>query len=369
MAGDIYSLVVVCVGLLLNFVLFNRFPKLPPSRKCEETPTISIIIPARNEEQNLAHLLGDLQVQSLKPDEIICVDDNSSDGTAKIADFFGATLISLHDKPKGWTGKSWACQNGANLATGELLLFLDADVRLGIDGLARLVQAHSENNCTISVHPFHETDKPYEQLSLLFNLVEIAANGTTMPWELTLGLHGPVILIPRTHYDLIGGHEVIRNVVIEDLALGKELKKAHLPYKLFIGDENISYKMYSSGLVSLCQGWVKNMAAGAAMTSLPALIMVYLWVGSITCCPYYLAKYAIIGNLPMILAHAVLYLLWVIVLYLLAKKIGRFNPFFIVFFPILVISFLFLFILSVIKRLLGLPVTWKGRIVAGEDKV
>lgn len=368
MAVEIYSLVIVCIGLLLNLVLFNRFPKLPARQKSTQTPTFSIIIPARDEEQNLACLLGDLQVQSLKPDEIICVDDDSSDGTAKIAESFGATLISLHDKPQGWTGKTWACQNGANLATGELLLFLDADVRLGVDGLARLVQAYKENNCTISVQPFHKTEKPYEQLSLLFNLIQIAANGTTLPWDSTLGLHGPVILIPKTDYDLIGGHETIRNVVVEDLALGHQLKKAHLPYKLFIGDENISYKMYSSGLVSLFQGWVKCIAGGASITSLLSLFMIFLWISSIAGSPYYLAQFAISGNLPMLLAHSGLYLLWVIILYLLAKKIGRFHLLYIVFFPILIISFLFLFIFSLIKRLLGLPVTWKGRVIAGEDK-
>jgi len=368
MASDIYSLAIVCIGLLLNLVLFSHFPKLPPVRKRGYQPKVSIIIPARNEEENLSHLLGDLEAQSFKPYEVICVDDDSCDGTAKIAKSYHATLISLHNKPQGWTGKTWACQNGANLATGELFLFLDADVRLGSDGLARLIQAFNENECTISVQPFHKTEKPYEQISLLFNLVQIAANGTTLPWDATLGLHGPMIFIPKEHYKEIGGHESVRSVVVEDLALGQELKKAKLPHKLFIGDEELSYRMYSTGLKSIFQGWVKNFATGAANTSFLMFTMIFFWIGSLTNSLRYLIQYAISGNQPMLLAHVGLYLVWVIILAVISRKIGRFHPLAFVFFPILVLAFLLIFIVSLCKRLLGLPIFWKGRVVAGRKK-
>jgi len=131
MTFEIFNLIIMCMGLAFSVLLFYRFPKLPAARNGSECPTISIIIPARDEEKNLQLLLKDLQAQSVKPLEIICVNDDSSDGTAQVAESFSATLINLHNKPDGWTGKTWACQNGADMAAGSLLLFLDADVMLG----------------------------------------------------------------------------------------------------------------------------------------------------------------------------------------------------------------------------------------------
>jgi 4,4'-diaponeurosporenoate glycosyltransferase len=233
-------------------VLFYHLPLLPGVRnKPENFPSISVIIPARNEEISLPLLLKDLSAQSLPAFEIICMDDASEDATAQTALCFGEHLLSVHDKPKGWTGKSWACQKGAEAAKGDVLLFLDADVRLGKDCLRWLVQAYSECGCIISVQPYHQTEINYEQFSLMFNLVQIAANGSALPKPVNIGLCGPVVLISQADYALAGGHKVARNSVIEDLALGMELKKASIPYQLFMGDTDISYRMYSGGLGSL----------------------------------------------------------------------------------------------------------------------
>ena len=132
----IIEFVIVLIGLVVTPVLFYHFPRLPETRsKDVHFPTISVIIPARNEEKNLSLLLKDMNTQSASPFEIICVDDESSDSTAQIAESYGVKVLSLRDKPQGWTGKSWACQNGANAAKGELLLFLDADVRLEQNGI------------------------------------------------------------------------------------------------------------------------------------------------------------------------------------------------------------------------------------------
>jgi 4,4'-diaponeurosporenoate glycosyltransferase len=250
-------------------VLFYHLPLLPGVRnKPENFPSISVIIPARNEEKSLLLLLKDLNAQSVPAFEIICVDDASEDATAQTALCFGVRLLSVHDKPKGWTGKSWACQKGAKAAKGDVLLFLDADVRLGKDGLRRLVQAYSDCGCIVSVQPYHQTEKSYEQFSLMFNLVQIAANGSALPKPVNIGLCGPVMLISQADYALAGGHKVARNSVIEDLALGMELKKAGIPYQLFMGDADISYRMYCGGLGSLLQGWVKNLASGGSQNVL-----------------------------------------------------------------------------------------------------
>lgn len=369
MTFEVVNLIILSLGIAFSVILFNRFPALPAAKKIGDFPPVSIIIPARNEEQNLQLLLKDLQAQSLKPHEIICANDDSSDGTAQVAEANGVTLINLDDKPEGWTGKTWACQNGANVATGSLLLFLDADVRLGKDGLSRLVQAYLNEGSTISVQPYHLTEKPYEQLSLVFNLVQIAANGTTLPWKTNIGVHGPVLLIPKTDYDTIGGHASVRQCVVEDMAFGQKLKEWQLPYQLFMGDEDVSYRMYPGGLRSLVQGWVKNFAVGAAKTPIAAFLMTFFWIGSMANVPFYLLDALLNDKLPMIIAYGVLYPLWVVVLIILSKKIGRFQILPILFFPVLIIAFLLIFIISLITKAFRLPVRWKGRLIAGEDKV
>lgn len=232
----------------------------------------------------------------------------------------------------------------------------------------RLVRAFQACGCTISVQPYHLTEKPYEQLSLVFNLVQIAANGTTLPWKTNIGVHGPVLLIPKADYEQIGGHESVRQCVVEDMAFGKKLKENDLPYQLFMGDEDVAYRMYPGGLRSLVQGWIKNFAVGAAKTPLAAFFMSFFWIGSMANVPFYLVDAILENQLPMIIAYGLLYPLWVIALIVLSRKIGRFHTLPILFFPVLIIAFLLIFIISLVTKALGLPVRWKGRLISGEDK-
>ena len=363
------ELAIVLIGLAVTPVLFYHFPRLPGIKKTENSfPSVSVIIPARNEENNLPLLLEDLNKQTYPAYEIICIDDASEDATGKIALLYDATLISLNDKPEGWTGKSWACQRGADVATGELLLFLDADVRLGPDGLRKLMQKYSDCDCTISVQPYHKTEKAYEQLSMLFNLVQLAANGTAMSKPLSLGLYGPVILMSHSDYNKIGGHESVRKSIVEDMALGQQLKKEGLPYQLFIGDKDIYFRMYGNGLRSLLQGWVKNQAAGAAKTPLHLFLMVFFWITSLTSVPLHMIIFVSSGNMSWLAIYSLLYVVWISALSVLTRKVGNFRPWAIVFYPISVLVLIGVFTVSIFKKAFGLSVIWKGREIAVEDE-
>lgn len=361
--------VIVLIGFAATAVLFYRFPKLPEAGTDDKRfPAVSVIIPARNEEKNIALLLGDLRSQSLSPLEIICVDDSSKDATAQVASAYGARVISLDNKPEGWTGKAWACQNGADAAQGELLLFLDADVRLGRNGVLRLVQEFANSGCTISVQPYHKTEKVCEQLSMLFNLVQIAANGIAMPKERSIGLYGPVILIARSDYIKVGGHKSVRKSIVEDIALGLRLKGEGLSYRLFVGDEEIAFRMYGGGLRSLLQGWVKNIASGAVKTPPPVFVMVFFWLASLASVPLQMVKMAAWSQLIWFAIYSGLYVSWAIILSFLSRRIGRFKFWDAIFFPILVIAFFGVVIVSVISKVFGLKVRWKGRAIVAEEK-
>jgi len=370
MALIIVEFIIALIGLAATLVLFYRVPKLPERRETAgHMRSFSVIIPARNEEHNLRLLLEDLRTQSLTPLEIICVDDDSSDATAQIAKSYGVKVISLLNKPDDWTGKTWACQNGANAAAGELLIFLDADVRLEKNGIARLLQAYSDDGCTISVQPFHSTQRMYEQFSLLFNLIQIAANGTALPKPMGVGLYGPVILIPKSDYLKINGHESVRKSVVEDIALGRRLAQEGIPYKLYVSDREIAFRMYSEGFRSLIQGWVKNIASGAARTPAPVLWMVFFWVTSMISAPVHIVVFAAYKTVFLMALYSALYLIWVFALYRLSKRAGQFFVTAVVFYPILLLVFISIFFVSMFKRIFGLKVTWKGRAILGEEKM
>ncbi len=165
---------------------------------------LSIIIPARNEEFNLPTLLRSIASQSVTPREIIVVDDGSADHTSDVALRFGAKVVVPQPLPAGWRGKTWACHQGARAASGNLLMFLDADTWFEPDGLARVLAGYvvQHSRCpehqnrlkpelqtesdpalcgAFSVGPFHTVQKLYEELSLFFNLCMVVG---TVPYGL-----------------------------------------------------------------------------------------------------------------------------------------------------------------------------------------
>ncbi len=365
----VLELLIVLAGLAATAILFYHIPVLPAVKgKITHPPTVSVIIPARDEERTLPLLLGDLKKQTLPVFEVICVDDASHDHTASIAQAYGARVVRLNTKPEGWMGKTWACQNGADVAKGELLLFLDADVRLESDGIQTLLQTYLQQECPLSVQPYHTTKRWVEQLSLLFNLVQTGANGMALPKPMVTGLFGPVILLSRQDYQAVGEHRGVCTSVAEDMVLGMRLRKAGLPFRLYVGSQSVSFRMYAGGLRALLQGWTKNMASGAAHIPKRVFALTFVWITSLLSVPLQLVKHAVWQNWGWVTVYAVLYLVWVSVLTILAKKIGRFRWIAIALHPVLTLTLLGVFVVSAVKKVFGFPTIWKGRAVETREK-
>ena len=357
-----FMLILSIVGMAMTGILFYHFPRLPHfSDKTGETPTVSVIIPARNEAQNLPLILEDLKKQTIPIVDIICVDDSSSDDTAAVALAHGAFVIQLKEKPAQWMGKSWACQCGAAQARGELLLFIDADVRLGHQAIEALVHQQMLQQAVISVQPYHHTQQFYEQLSLFFNIVLIGANGAALPKQRAIGLFGPIILMERQVYWQIGGHGSVRQCIAEDVSLGEILKAANIPFQLFIGNHDIRFRMYAGGIGDLIHGWTKNMATGASKTPILRGIMVFCWISSLIAVPMTLPPFLAAGQWGFASLFLTLYVLWVVLLKHLSKEIGDFRFWSIILYPIPLLAFLMIFMVSLIKKIFGLQVHWKGR--------
>jgi 4,4'-diaponeurosporenoate glycosyltransferase len=272
-------LILLIVTLALGssgFLLVNRLRACAGTGSRGVPGPISIIIPARNEERNLPTLLRSLVSQELRPHEILVVDDGSSDGTAEVARQLGATVIVSQPLPVGWRGKPWACHQGAQAATGELLLFLDADTWFEPGGLARALSRYERG--AFSVGPYHATRKPYESLSMFFNLCMVVG---TVPDR----LFGQMLLVDRESYGRVGGHEAVKDRVLENVYLASHCRAAGIPVQSITGRGNLSFRMYPNGLWELIEGWTKGFASGAGQTPRGALVLTVAWMTGLMLAP------------------------------------------------------------------------------------
>jgi glycosyltransferase involved in cell wall biosynthesis len=356
------------VRWLLGWPLGLRMPALPAAATGAERPRQrpSLLIPARNEAATLPHLLVALARQSLPPLEVIVIDDHSEDRTATIAvetePGLGVRVIQPPPLPPGWCGKTWALQHGVEACRGNLLVFLDADTEPEPDFLANLVMAHGRWGGLISVQPYHRTERPYELLSLLFNLVGLMA----VPLGPGCGVaFGPAMITSRADYLRSGGHAAVADKVVEDWFLAHAYEAAGLPVSAWIGHGQIAYRMYPGGLADMVSGFDKNFATAAGEVRWPWMLAVLLWLSGLFwaawCLPAALLGLPLVGD-PGLLPNLLLYAAFALQLLLITRPVGRFGWISLVF-PVPVLFFLGVFLLAILNLERG-QVVWKGRRVA-----
>ena len=318
-----------------------------------------MLIPARNEESTLPHLLAALERQSLRPLEVIVIDDHSSDATATIARAAGVQVLQPPPLPSGWCGKTWALHNGSLSSRGDLLIFLDADTEPGPQFLERIVAAQQRLGGLVSVQPFHRTEQAYEQLSLLFNLVGLMA----VPLGEQAGVaFGPAMATSRADYEQVGGHAAVAGRVVEDWFLAHAYEQAGLPVSAYIGHDQIAYRMYPGGLADMVVGFDKNFATAAGEVRWPRMLAVLLWLSGLFwmawALPACLLGWPLVGS-PDPLPNLLIYTAYALQLLLLSRQVGRFSWINLVF-PVPVLFFLGVFLLAILNLERG-SVSWKGR--------
>ena len=340
---------------VLGPALLLRVPA-PPVAPHRVRP-VAVVVPARDEEAAIATLLASLGPQLAPGDELVVVDDHSRDDTATVAAAAGATVVPAPDLPDGWTGKSWACASGAAATTAPLLVFLDADVTLAPDGLDRITGAVAEQGL-VSVQPFHEMRRPYERLSLFFNLVAMMGTDAFGPMRRQTqpsGAFGPVLACTRVAYAGAGGHEAVRSSILDDVALARRFVDRDEPVRLFGGRGVASFRMYPGGFRQLAEGWTKNIASGAGSTRALTLLLVGWWItGCIT---------AATGAVT----HPAVYLAFAAQLWWLGRRVGRYGPVTAALYPACLLCFLAVFARSVALTVVRRRVSWKGRAIDLRD--
>jgi chlorobactene glucosyltransferase len=253
------------------------------------TPRVSLLVPARNEEQTLPGLLSSLAKQDYPDLEIIVLNDQSTDGTSDVLQHWALSIPALRllegaPLPAGWLGKNWACHQLSRASNGEVLVFTDADTTWQPDGVRLIVQAMTRTRAdALSAWPEHPVTgwfsrlvQPVQQWSLLaflpMTLVPVPTFGVAV------AAIGQLLAFRREAYDRVGGHARVHASVIEDMALARAVKRAGLRFQLMNAVGTVSCRMYGSAL-EVWNGFAKNVypASGATPAAMIGLI-VMVWI-------------------------------------------------------------------------------------------
>ncbi len=250
-----YVLSAILVGVALAWLLlirsmwitFRDSPFLDQfNSKHHVKPKVSVILPARNEERFIERCLKSLAEQDYESYEIIAIDDRSDDGTGEIIKKIAQKIPNLvyvlaESKPEKWIGKNWACMEGFKKATGELLLFTDADtfhskrtVSLAVDHMM------SEELDALTVIPkmlcFDRWTKITLPVLSTFLHTRFSALRVNDSSKKTGYFFGSFFIIKRKTYEMVGTHEGVKGEIVEDGALGKKVKEAGFKLKMVRGE-------------------------------------------------------------------------------------------------------------------------------------
>ena len=345
-------------GLIAGLLLLRRVPVVTMLVSCGPSQLrVSVIIPARNEEANLPALLKSIRNASRVPSQVLVVDDGSTDDTANVATRHGATVIASAPLPEGWTGKTWACQQGALAATGDTLFFLDADTRFVGDGYTHIVEyfVALPKSSALSLLPFHRTRRCYEELSLFFNILVAMGAGGFGKLD-PPHLFGQSLVIGRDLYAKAGGHESVKREILENLHFAANVRAAGGNICAFGGRGTLEMRMFPHGMAQLRESWQKAFAAGAGVTSPLVLGLSIYWLAAGMLTAFMLL--AVHGTLWQ---AAVLYCFNVIQIAWYGRQVGTFRWTTALLYPIALAFYFAVFARSEWRRRRGGSITWRGR--------
>ena len=246
----------------------KRSPAVLPRQQSvpsSPNPTVSVIVPARNEEACLGACLESLVAQTGVTFEIIVVDDHSTDRTREIATSFPQVrVIEAGPLPDGWTGKNNAVTTGARHATGQWLLFTDADTVHLPGSLARsLDEAQQKGAALLSYSPAQIVTGFWEKAVMPVIFAELASkyrpSQISDPHSPAAAANGQYILITREAYDAVGGHAAVAMSLLEDVDLARAVKRSGRRIYFRFGGDAVRTRMYRS-FPQLREGWTKNLA-------------------------------------------------------------------------------------------------------------
>lgn len=276
------ALTTIAAITILNVFTFPRLDRASPPASF---PHVSILVPARNEGGVIGETVRRLLSQDYPRFEILVLDDNSSDDTAAKARAAGAgdtrlTIIAGEPLPAGWLGKNWACHQLSQASKGDILVFTDADAIWTPGALTNLIGEMQRRGGDLqTVWPTQLTESWSERL--VVPLMAFVVVGYLpllavhhVPWPIFAAAMGQCLAFRRSVYQAIGGHEAVRDRIVEDVAFAKRIKAAGYRLRVADGGMVILCRMYRNWR-QVRNGFAKNVLAGHG-DSIPFLL--FSWV-------------------------------------------------------------------------------------------
>jgi len=265
---------IIMLSLFLLWTVLNKMfiPSMQQVELKENLPLISVLVPLRNEERNVKQLIAHLKSLTYPTLEFILLDDQSTDRTLSLlySNIKGDKRFQIlkgNSLPNGWIGKVYACHQLQQVAKGDYLLFIDADVRLKpktIDKALHLLMKYDAK--LLTGFPAFEVPSflskilvPMQHFVVFFHLPIRLANYTTLPS--TTAAHGAFMLFERKAYDKIGGHQSVSTSLVEDVHIARNMKKHGFRVLLANITDDVSCRMYETNR-EVWEGFLKNIYIG-----------------------------------------------------------------------------------------------------------
>ncbi len=374
-------LLLIMINFIINSFLFKNTIKYKlPESFLKERPLISILIPARNEEDNIKRCINSLLKQDYENFEILVLDDGSIDATADIVNELikkDSRIRLYYGKPlaRGWLGKSYACQQLAGYAKGEYLLFVDADtlhfptsVSSSVACLLRYkIDALSVFAKQIMVTIPERMVIPYSNF-MIMGFMPLALIRRSRKALFCTAI-GQFMLFKKDVYKAIGGHESVKGEILEDVIISKQVKRCGYKFMIFDGRSNLYCRMYHN-FSEVVRGYAKVLFASFDY-SITMLSIAIVMIAAIYLMPFVMLPLSIIFDWQQIYVNIIfLQIIFILITRIMLTIRYRMKVIDIVLFPLSIIYLLSMAVNSIIQYRFNIGVCWKGRtynVVENED--
>jgi len=301
---------------LLGIVIWNMY--VFRNRKYEDLidyPSVSVLVPARNEERNIRNCIVSLAEQNYTDFEIVVLDDNSEDNTLSILyelkeKYKNIKIVSGKSLPEGWAGKNFACHQLYLESKGKYLLFTDADTIHKKDSIKNAVTRAVTRSADLYTLIPEMTLKSFAEKSIMpalhfttFTLLPYYMVESSPFSVFAMGV-GPFMLFKREAYEKIGGHLAVKSDLVEDVRLSKNIKKNKLKVIVNKGIDVFSCRMYTN-YSEIWNGFSKNIYPGMNYSTLTLFFVLFLYT-TLFLSPFVIAILSFVFNSNIILFNSLI---------------------------------------------------------------
>jgi len=370
------AIMILYGATLIYYVLLK--PVETSKRSDRDLPFISVLVPARNEEGKIKRCLDSLLKQNYPNFELIVIDDRSTDSTGQIIQEIAegdvrVKYVKGKDAPSGWIGKCNALAHAVGYASGEFFIFTDADTYHHENSLRDSITHAMDNKVDLmSFVPMQELGSFSERLImpvlLSSFLIGDPFHAVNNPKNTRAYAYGQYILCRRSSYLAAGGHQSVRDEIVEDHAIARVFKEKGFKIEVADGKSLYSVRMYTD-LESLWMGWTKNLYSFIE-SKVSNLVMMIVLMNSVVVLPWLYLAYTVSrlvrGDIDqMLITLTFLSLVQIVVLALWQKRTSchhaglKWYHFFLTPFGCMTVSMLYLHSAYLVHT--GGQVNWKGR--------